>query len=73
MTRAELAAGIGTTLESVSRREREEGPMEPWVPLAVLGLVRERLMPAPTHVEVFQVESPGARRLADCHHTRRTG
>src|SRR5690606_34757226 len=45
LTQAELGARIGATLESVSRWEREERPMEPWVPLAVLGLVRAELMP----------------------------
>lgn len=52
MTQAQLAERIGTTLESVSRWEREERPMEPWVPLAVLGLVREKIMPAPADVEL---------------------
>jgi DNA-binding transcriptional regulator YiaG len=54
MTQAQLAERIGTTFESVSRWEREERPMEPWVPLAVLGLVRERLMPRPEHIEMRQ-------------------
>jgi DNA-binding transcriptional regulator YiaG len=52
MTQAELAERIGTALESVSRWEREERPMEPWVSLAVLSLVREKLMPPPNDVEL---------------------
>ncbi|HET9930839.1 MAG TPA: helix-turn-helix domain-containing protein [Polyangiaceae bacterium] len=51
-TQTELAARLSVSMESVSRWEREERPMEPWVPLAVLGLVRERLMPAPENVEL---------------------
>jgi len=50
-TQPALAERIGTTFESISRWEREERPMEPWVPLTVLGLVRERLMPPPKNVE----------------------
>ena len=55
LTQAELAQRIRTTFESVSRWEREERPMEPWVPLAILGLVREKLMPPPTGVELRKV------------------
>lgn len=51
LTQTELATRIGTTKESISRWEREERPMEPWVPLTVLALVRERLMPPPTDIE----------------------
>jgi DNA-binding transcriptional regulator YiaG len=54
LTQAELAERLATASESVSRWEREERPMEPWVPLAVLGLVRERLMPPPEDVELKQ-------------------
>jgi DNA-binding transcriptional regulator YiaG len=53
LKQAELGARIGASLESVSRWEREERPMEPWVPLAVLGLVREKLMPPPSGVELM--------------------
>lgn len=52
MTQTDLANRIGATKESVSRWEREERPMEPWVPLTVLGLVRERLMPPPSNVKL---------------------
>jgi DNA-binding transcriptional regulator YiaG len=52
MKQGDLAQRIGTTVESVSRWEREERPMETWVPLAVLGLVREKLMPPPSGVEL---------------------
>jgi DNA-binding transcriptional regulator YiaG len=51
LTQADLAERIGTTFESISRWEREERPMEPWVPLTVLALLRERLMPPPKNVE----------------------
>ncbi len=52
MTQGDLAERIGATPESLSRWEREERPMEPWVALAVLGLVRGRLMPPPKGVEL---------------------
>lgn len=52
LTQGELAARIGASAESVSRWERSERPMEPWVPLAVLNLVREQIMPRPPHVEL---------------------
>jgi DNA-binding transcriptional regulator YiaG len=52
LTQTELAARLSVSMESVSRWEREERPMEPWVPLAVLGLVRERLVPCPEGVEL---------------------
>jgi DNA-binding transcriptional regulator YiaG len=52
MTQEELSTRIGATSESVSRWEREERQMETWVPLAVLGLVREKLMPRPNDVEL---------------------
>jgi len=51
LKQTELAERIGTTKESVSRWEREERPMEPWVPLTVLALLRERLMPPPKDIE----------------------
>ena len=54
LTQAELAARLGTAFESVSRWEREERPTEPWVPVAVLGLVREKLMPLPQGIELRQ-------------------
>jgi DNA-binding XRE family transcriptional regulator len=54
LKQAELGARIGATLESVSRWEREERPMELWLPLAVLGLVREKLMPPPSGVELMR-------------------
>lgn len=52
-TQPELAQRIGASTESVSRWEREERPSEPWVPLAVTGLIRERLMPNPPNVELL--------------------
>ena len=55
LKQTQLADRIGTTFESVSRWEREERPMEPWVPLAVLGLVRERLMGPPDRTELRRV------------------
>ena len=50
-TQTDLAERIGSTKESISRWEREERPMERWVPLTVLALLRERLMPPPKDVE----------------------
>jgi YgiT-type zinc finger domain-containing protein len=47
LMQTELAKRLGVTSETVSRWEREERLMELWVPLAVLGLVREQLMPPP--------------------------
>lgn len=52
MTQSELAQRIGTSPESVSRWEREERPMEVWVPIAVIGLVRERIMPTLPNVHL---------------------
>lgn len=54
LTQTELAERIGSTKESISRWEREERPMEPWVPLTVLALIRERLMPPPSGVELWR-------------------
>lgn len=54
MTQGEFAERIGTSPESVSRWEREERPMEPWVALAVTGLVRERQSPLPADLEFKQ-------------------
>jgi DNA-binding transcriptional regulator YiaG len=51
LTQTELAERISSTKESISRWEREERHMEPWVPLTVLSLLRERLMPPPKDVE----------------------
>jgi hypothetical protein len=51
LTQLALAERIGTTPESISRWEREERPMEPWVPLTVLALLRERLMPPPKNID----------------------
>ena len=52
LTQVELAERIAASSESVSRWEREERPMEPWVPLAILALVRGRLMPPPVDVRL---------------------
>jgi YgiT-type zinc finger domain-containing protein len=52
LKQTELAARIGTTFESVSRWEREERPMEAWVPVSVLGLVLEKLTPPPAGTEL---------------------
>jgi YgiT-type zinc finger domain-containing protein len=57
LKQTELGERIGATAESISRWEREERPAEPWVPLAVLGLVRERLMPLPAGVELLKAAS----------------
>lgn len=51
-TQTELAEQIASTKESVSRWEREERPMEPWVPMVVLALIRGRLLPPPKGVEL---------------------
>lgn len=55
LTQVDLAQRIGSTKESISRWEREERPMEPWVPLTVLALLRERLMPPPKDLEFRRV------------------
>jgi len=52
LNQAELASRIGTSTESVSRWEREERTMEPWVPLTVRGLLMANLMPPLGHVEM---------------------
>ena len=51
MTQVALAERVGASPESLSRWEREERPMEPWVALAVLGLAHEKLNPPPKDVE----------------------
>jgi hypothetical protein len=45
LNQRELGKRIGSTLESVCRWECEKAAMPRWVPLAVLGLVRAKLMP----------------------------
>lgn len=55
LTQTELAQRLGAASESVSRWERDERAMEPWVPLSVLGLLREQLMPPPRDVELQKV------------------
>lgn len=55
MTQVEFADALGTSSESVSRWERDERPMEKWFPVAVKGLLLERLNPAPDHVEMRRV------------------
>ncbi len=55
MTQVEFAGALDATGESVSRWEREERPMEKWVPIAVKGLLLERLNPAPEGLEVRRV------------------
>jgi DNA-binding transcriptional regulator YiaG len=51
-TQIEFAEQLSTTGESISRWEREERPMEPWVKLAALALIRERLMGPVQNVEL---------------------
>ncbi len=57
LRRTELGERIGATAESVSRWEREERQMEPWVGLTVPGLLREKLMPPPSGVELLKEAS----------------
>jgi transcriptional regulator with XRE-family HTH domain len=52
-----LGERIGATAESISRWELEERPMEPWVGLAMAGLLREKLMPPPAGVELLKAAS----------------
>ena len=54
LKQTELAERISVTPESVSRWEREERPMEAWVKLAVTSLLRERLMPPPSEIELLR-------------------
>lgn len=53
-TQVEPAKRIGTTAESVSRWENDRVPSEPWVALALDGLVREKLHPQPPNVELLK-------------------
>lgn len=55
MTQVEFATALDTTGESVSRWEREERPMERWVPLAVKGLLLEKQNPAPEGLTLRKV------------------
>lgn len=54
-TQVEFAEKLSTASESISRWEREERPMEPWVKLATLALIRERLMGPVPGVELRKV------------------
>lgn len=54
-TQVEFAEKLSTVGESISRWEREERPMEPWVKLATLALIRERLMGPVPGVELRKV------------------
>lgn len=55
MTQVEFANALDTSGESVSRWEREERPMEKWVPLAVKGLLLEKQNPAPEGLTLRKV------------------
>lgn len=57
LKQTELGERIGATAESISRWEREERQMEPWVGLTMAGLLREKLMPPPSGVELLKEAS----------------
>lgn len=54
LTQPELAAQISASTESISRWERGERPAEPWVALALRGLVLAELHPRPAETELLR-------------------